>query len=110
MIAGCHAGGVFVTCMSSPIASPGLPGEVSNEVRRRGREADSAAEKYNNEVAKKIMEQCLADGKTITGFMYKVIDMIHDEDGTFITDPNDPRIQELLDGTLEIEDIEVILA
>jgi len=56
------------------------------------------------------LAQCIADGKTITDFMYKVIDLIHDEDGTFITDPNDPRIQELLDGTLEIEDIEVVLA
>lgn len=41
----------------------------------------------------------------------KIMHMINDEDDdTFITDKdNDPRVDQIIDGTLEIEDIEVVL-
>jgi uncharacterized protein YllA (UPF0747 family) len=62
-----------------------------------------------NKRVRDLIKQCIANGKTITDFMYKVIDLIHEEDGTFITDPNDPRVPQVLDGTIEIDEIVVDL-
>ncbi len=55
------------------------------------------------------MEQCLAEGESMDACINRMLEMIHNEDGTFITDPDDPRIDEILDGTLDIEKIEVVL-
>jgi hypothetical protein len=70
---------------------------------------DTAVDQYNNEVARQIMEMCLAEGETMDNCINRMLEMIHNEDGTFITDPEDPRIEQILDGTLKVEDIEVQL-
>lgn len=70
---------------------------------------DSAADQYNNEVARQIMEMCLAEGETMDDCINRMLEMIHNEDGTFITDPDDPRIPQIIDGTLKVDEIEVEL-
>ncbi len=70
---------------------------------------DTAADSYNNEIARQMMELCLEAGESMDDCINRMLEMIHNDDGTFITEADDPRIQQIIDGDLVIEDIEVVL-
>lgn len=65
-------------------------------------EIASAVDNYNNEVGRQLMQDCLAEGKDLEDAQNKLLEMVNSRDEMLIYSEGDPRIPDIIDGTIDL--------